>query len=317
MNIVFSNTLKLRWSILLRKAFKNSSKVLIRLIPIKILRHNLINSLPTFVTQRNKKIQATERRSIFLVTNNTSNLGDLYCTPALYFNLSPLQEIYDIVNVFNANDKVLSEDKLIVGGGDHGWLLTNLDMQKRIKGGSNIAWGIGAASQHRISDYLLNKFDLIGVRNLSHPQIDNKKIFYVPCCSCFMNELMVDYPIKHKIVFYLHNWTETPLLKEIKSEYPYMDNYGEIGKAIEFLGSAEIVVSNSYHGIYWATLMNKKVIGIHSGPKFEGYKFEPAFATFENWKDKLDECRSYPDAMNDCRKINLDFYQKVIKIVSP
>lgn len=117
MNTTFSNTRKARCLINIRKSQRLLLNFLIKLTPLKKLRNKLREKLPNLISQRNKKIIAPQSKILFLVTCNTSNLGDLYCCPALYFNLSPIQEIYDIINIFNSNDRILMKNNIIIGGG--------------------------------------------------------------------------------------------------------------------------------------------------------------------------------------------------------
>ena len=43
-------------------------------------------------------------------------------------------------------------------------------------------------------------------------------------------------------------------------------------KTIEFIGSGDVVVTNSYHGAYWATLLGKVVVAFPWASKFYGLK---------------------------------------------
>ncbi len=306
------NNLIIKLYIQFRKTVVAFLKLMINLIPVKSKRRYYRECLPVFYKQLNIKKNSVQKESNFLMTTNTSNIGDLYCCPADYFHLSFKQNKYDIVNTFNCDLPVLNKDNLIFGGGIHPWLFSNEKFYRQIKGKNNIAWGIGVYNNALMSDDFMNKFSLIGVREFNHPQIDNKKVFYIPCSSCMLNEFDLNYEVQHEIVFYLHKMLD----KNISQNYPCLDNYAnDIYEVFKFLASGEVVVSNSYHGVYWATLLGKKVICIPPNDKFFGYKYPPVYANVDNWQDKICEAKSYPEALNDCRKINLDFYQKVKNVI--
>ncbi len=87
---------------------------------------------------------------------------------------------------------------------------------------------------------------------------------------------------------------------------------------IQFLASAEIVVTNTYHGAYWATLLNRKVIVIAPfSNKFMGFKYEPVIVRgLKDVKDAVHDARRYPEALSDSRELNVAFYQRVKAHVS-
>lgn len=95
-------------------------------------------------------------------------------------------------------------------------------------------------------------------------------------------------------------------------------------KAIKFLSEAEYIITNSFHGAYWATLLNRKVIvlpfskdgNIKFSDKFLTLKYKPvyidSFEGIENFlEEKLKEAKNYKDALKDARTRNIEFYKKV------
>jgi exopolysaccharide biosynthesis predicted pyruvyltransferase EpsI len=92
-----------------------------------------------------------------------------------------------------------------------------------------------------------------------------------------------------------------------------MDNRERsFSRVIEFLASGEVIVTSSYHGAYWGTLLNRRIILINAfSSKFHGFKHQPPLASEGSWKSKLAEARNYPEALAECRGANLRFSEKV------
>ena len=67
--------------------------------------------------------------------------------------------------------------------------------------------------------------------------------------------------------------------------------------------------------VYWATLMGKKVILFSSfSNKFDSFKYHPVRYSGDLEKD-IAQAHTYPQALEECRKLNLAFFKKVKKIV--
>ena len=48
-------------------------------------------------------------------------------------------------------------------------------------------------------------------------------------------------------------------------------------RVLEFLGSSEVVVTSAYHGLYWATLLGRKVVVANMfSSKFAAFPYPPA-----------------------------------------
>ncbi len=150
-----------------------------------------------------------------------------------------------------------------------------------------IAWGIGhnfhnGETKIDYKNYLSN-FRLIGVRDFGFHQ-------HVPCASCMSNVFDKKYEITNETVIYEHH--EHP----INMDFPKMTNLGiNLEEKIKFLGSAETIITSSYHGAYWGMLLNRKVkVEIPFSSKFYGFK-----------NNNLEECR----------KLNIKFYGDVISLL--
>lgn len=182
--------------------------------------------------------------------------------------------------------------------------------------GPRILWGVGHNSRERdIDSYnvsypeYIRKFHLVGIRDF------DSDYRWVPCASCMHYAFDKEYQIKNKIVWFEHK------KKLIEGKWfdllpaPRMVNTGQnFEQIIEFLGSAETVVTNSYHGVYWATLLNRKVVCVPWGSKFHMFKHPPVMANERNWVDVLESAISYPEALEECRNANKEFFSDVLEL---
>lgn len=184
--------------------------------------------------------------------------------------------------------------------------------------GPRILWGAGLNSKDASVDSYeseyptyLNRFHLVGVRDW------DTDYRWVPCASCMHPAFDKEYEIKNEFVWFEHKkrlidnkWFD------IKPA-PRMLNTGQnIEQIIEFLGSAETVVTNSYHGVYWATLLKRKVICLPWGSKFNMFKHPPVMANEKNWTEKLGSGDIYDDALSECRQANMEFSYDVMNLIN-
>jgi exopolysaccharide biosynthesis predicted pyruvyltransferase EpsI len=121
------------------------------------------------------------------------------------------------------------------------------------------------------------------------------------------------FDIKNKVVIYEH---KNFALKGIDDSLPRIKNGSPFEDIISFLGSAELVVTNSYHGAYWATLLNRKVVVLQPfSSKFFGFRHPLMIANnFDDIKE-ITDIPTYPRALAESRDANLKFLEKVQKMI--
>ena len=73
--------------------------------------------------------------------------------------------------------------------------------------------------------------------------------------------------------------------------------------------SGETVITNSFHGTYWALLLKRKVVCIPFSSKFYGFRYPPAYCTDGDWRKAARQASVRPDALEDARHHNLKFYK--------
>jgi len=180
----------------------------------------------------------------------TANVGDLSCSPIQYFDYCPV-EFFDIKRTMV--EAPPPADVYIVGGGG-----SPRTMRYPLPG-VQIAWGLGMT--HRREQ--LKDFALIGTRDREVPGTD-----WVPCVSCMSPLFDEEYPITGAAVPY----------------YCGIHNIGTLDEALRQIGSGETVVTDSYHGAYWAMLLGRKII-LRPGKRTDHAKF------YQIEDATLDECR--------------------------
>lgn len=240
---------------------------------------------------------------------NQSNCGDMASSPVNYFDFNCHVQKICIEDLCLGKDKTLDCPVIFGGGG----LLYGpwIDWIKNFCLKSNqkiVFWGCGLNLHNQGMNSIYPKFikdiGLVGVRDF------NQKLRWVPCASCMSSLFDKQYQSKHEIVVYEHH--ERPLSLQIKA--PKKSNRTTFEDAINFIASGEHVITNSYHGVYWATLLNKKIIAIpiENSSRFHFFKHQPLI---KNSTDIIDFslAKSYGHALEDCRDANRSFYSDVLK----
>lgn len=258
------------------------------------------------------------------------NVGDLWSVPARFFSLNARTE-RDLIS-----DQPLPNlpGMVIVGGGglgrkgfdDYLRKLARPDRKYRL-----IAWGVGADSLTVKGGMLpgpqdmasllsyFDGFDAIGTRIHSADGYGGDARFsWVPCASCMsplFDELRSIAP-REGIGVYEH--LREPVMPHLAKgnriwnkffpAYPVDSNRGsDLRAKLAFLARFETIVTNSYHGVYWATLLNRKVVCLPFKNGLFSFRHSPAYFGADGLRAALDRARSFPDALSECRDANTRF----------
>jgi hypothetical protein len=158
----------------------------------------------------------------------------------------------------------------------------------------------------------LANYKLVGVRDYSE---DGTRFTWTPCASCMHPALTKKYSIKNDIIFFEH---KKQLIKptEFGNEaIPRFINSGNnVDQTIELLGSANTILTNSYHGVYWGTLLGKRVIIVGGAwsSKFHFFKHKvPIVGKKDDWRDFLQHNKIYPNALEECREVTKQWWQRI------
>lgn len=236
--------------------------------------------------------------------NQTKNVGDKVCAPYLYFD-------FPKADVFDLRTSVQHRDVLIYGGGA---LRNELGMQHELFPNSlKIAWGIGDTVHGATSPRpIAEGFDLYGSRDWNHAGA-----FYVPCASCMSRYFDQQHRIGHEAVLYVNADPGISQRYPISiDDLPTMANESDFETVIRFLASGEYVVTNSYHGAYWATPLGRRVIICRPySSKFDSYRFQPPFIESDDWQSAKPFAKIFPNALSASRAANGEFYRLVTSLI--
>lgn len=238
---------------------------------------------------------------------NAENIGDRLCGPAQYI------EAVQSTN-FPLSDGMISASNYIIGGGQ---IFSQLEgvahqIEHVAPRAKKIVWGVGLPIKGRKNQAVRKVgalFDLFGTRNYEW----RDEIDFTPCASCLsvlFDELP---PPSHDVVVYIHR--KKPAPTNVPDSIPVMRNdVLDPRRVLNFISSGETVVTSSYHGVYWAQLLGKRVVCIPYNEKFESFQYEPTMATPESWLDSISDARKTPPLLDEYRAINLAFMQRARNI---
>jgi hypothetical protein len=240
------------------------------------------------------------------------NIGDIMSAPRNYFGFLR-QAAHVEIRDYLQKDPDISNKVAVIGGGGIFVFREEMARVAASRGSTLICWGVGhnthgADRIDRID--LLERFALVGLRDYGYTFGHE----WVPCVSCMTPIFDRPFAIEHDVVIYEHHefgfGDADPSIPRLSNDCMDFD------KVIAFLGSAETVVTTSYHGAYWATLLGRKaVVADPFSSKFQGYKHRPAFCTSADWREALPRARAYPEALAECREANVAFADKVAEVV--
>jgi hypothetical protein len=210
-----------------------------------------------------------------------TNIAEHFTQPIDYFEFHDEVKkvpLYSDVSTYLDQDLTL----VIVGGGGiaggRGWQQIQHVVKSLPTATPVVIWGMGINEHGRLDrhyndalHYLEQRPNvLIGLRDCFYKT-------YVACASCLRPEFDSRFRVEHEIVFYAHHE-----FSDLVLPCPTMSNRVEgnpldyFQRVIAFLGSADIVVTNTYHGAYWATLLNRNVVVVAPfSNKFMGLRYEP------------------------------------------
>jgi len=244
-----------------------------------------------------------------------NNIGDYWCNPSRYFSFNELTSGELLCNKFPIENQAI-----VIGGGGlihkrfskHIQIL--LDKNPKV----SALWGIGhnfgkkhVTKQGNDVYYpnWIDRISLVGIRDYIPHHYDT----YLPCVSCMHSAFDNAYETKHDVVFFTHAF---------KSKYQYTpgdiwmkNDEKDFDKVIEFLGSANTVVTDSYHGAYWAQLLGKDVRVLSWSVKFNHMKYTPSFLSrISEWKNS-NPAPITDEFLEESRELNNKFYQKFLNLL--
>ncbi|AUS03986.1 polysaccharide pyruvyl transferase family protein [Pseudotamlana carrageenivorans] len=301
------------------------------------IKNFIIRNLTSISRAKNKRqtlktiIKAETRHENWINIHriDPNNIGDYYCAPHLYFDELKGKSL-DIFDYKSNHPEIrenfvqsVSNNALIIGGGG---LLNRNSFSMQLKtfeklaksGKKTVLWGVGHNSNNK-SNFGKNifynidtaAFGVVGVRDY------NRIESYVPCVSCLHPIFDKKYTNTQEVGLIFHKKTlkDKSLVKQL-SHYPYTSNTKDLESLVSFIGKSETVVTDSYHAMYWAMLLEKKVIAIPNSTKFFDFKYQPGFSTFSDFESQLKKTQVYTGVLEECRTLNLNFSERVFNYLN-
>lgn len=247
----------------------------------------------------------------FIHRIDEENRGDILCCPIRYFpNLFKIPFIkHDIYNIdFNQINK---DDIVILGGGGLFDCLPEwnnainhlLDINH-----NTISWSCGFNNYHNcdLTDINFSKFKILTVRDYLNPN----GLPFLPCVSCMLPDLQEVFVPSRKVGVLEHKDNNIP-----DFDYPRINNKATMREIFSFIGSSEVIITNTYHGCYWATLMGKKVVLYNKfSTKFNYLRYSPVQYSGDIEYD-IDRANRYFNALSETRYETIFFANKLQKFI--
>lgn len=200
-------------------------------------------------------------RILGLHIRESRNAGDRWSSPLDYLTFHGCEVVKGDMRA----PPDVRPDVVVYGGGS---IVTSPDF-RRWPGALMIAWGVGHHERVRPWDDLMRAAHATAseICDLYFPRDGVGSFEQVPCASC-LHPVFDDCPDPvHAVVRYS---AARRITVDDPSDAPHMTNEdGDIERAVRFLASGETVVTSSYHGAYWASLLGRKVKIVPWGSKFE------------------------------------------------
>jgi len=242
---------------------------------------------------------------IFKHHRATSNIGDAVCSPFDYY--SEFSQQGTAVDLSRPTPPCTA---VVYGGGKiMGGLAKTLgvnDFAARYR----IAWGVSTVQKFPVSLRYWRAFramDLVGTRDWG-----DRRFTFAPCVTCISPVFDAPVEARHETVLYLHHWRSKGLNLPRPAGIPVLENNNsDFSATVRHLASGEVVVTNSYHGTYWALLLGKKVLCLPFSNKFENYRIAPGYGTPENWPSELSRAQGSNEMLGLCREATAIFRERV------
>jgi hypothetical protein len=169
-----------------------------------------------------------------------------------------------------------------------------------------VCWSIGRNSYCKTNiDELLKDIGMVGMRSVED------KYRFVPCPSCMSLNFDKKYVVEHEVIVYEHYENPIPFGRGL----PRKKNAGNLASTIQFIASGDTVITNTYHGLYWATLLGKKVIltCLDGSDRFSNFPFAPICWDGDelSFGALVNRAKRYDESLEVCREANIAFAKDV------
>jgi hypothetical protein len=267
-----------------------------------------------------------------------ANQGDWISSPYLYFK--SFFENYTCImhSVWSILWHEIERDDFVIYGG--GGLLDNSnalnDILNRLMEECDnvIIWGAG--SHKYTEEFIASCIDgttevelakipinyekalLLGIRDFNHPS----KLPFLPCVSCLhpaFDKLFLNaHRVKRKVGAIKHGLDKNFEVRNFP--YSMSSNASPIGGIVQYIMESSVMLSSTYHGVYWSILLGRPVLAPASRRGIEKYLYLPRqIGFFEDDHDYDEEnilrlcggLAEYPPFLEEARALNWSFFKQV------
>jgi len=262
------------------------------------------------------------KQIIFTNVNYNGNAGDFWSTPLKYYKFDnyPIKHVHfmdiwaALQNETGHKENLIKDSLVVIGGG--GLITTEGNFLQQtteflVNNNKVIFWGVGSNTFEKPSYDILYHPNVIlsGIRDIVY----DLNIEYLPCVSCKHSLFDKDYDVKNSIGVIEHPRHPIELDGVEK-----INNQSDIETIINFLATKTKVISSTFHGVYWSQLLNKEVAYFQTtdttNSKIINMKNRIPICNKLNYLEKIENMSSTKGMLNESRKLNDNFYNRVIKI---
>lgn len=249
------------------------------------------------------------------------NVGDWWSPPVRYIDFKNK----DTLDILEFKEIPNETGVHIVGGGslgrpffaEHRERLTRADRRYAL-----IAWGVGADVREAPESVLtpeanedllgagFDDFDVRGTRVFGSP----KNTAWVPCASCLhpLFDIYRKRAPEKRVGVYFHKRVSLNI-PGISQNDRCANNGNDIEEKLQFLSSYEFIITNTYHGVYWSTLLNRKTICVPFKSGLFSFRHKPHYITHSLSTMDFSAAPSYQHALEECRDANIDFFNHLTR----
>jgi hypothetical protein len=264
---------------------------------------------------------------------STMNLGDRLSSPCQYFDRLSGTAIFDLFDWHPArqpdgavreefNSRIMDSHIIIGGGGlfNSETFEPAIDYVTHLSRRHVVVWGAGhngywLKKYTDIKQVCLidrNKYSLVGVRDRLQP------FLFCPCASAMHRALDQRHDIIRPAGIYSKSERTADFADVLHKDpsIPLMTNDSQdFEEVVKFLSECATVVTNSYHGAYWAALLGRRAVVCNpDSSKFFDMPYPAPIGHALEWKRLETHGTVYPEALNEAREANARFFQLVCEI---
>jgi hypothetical protein len=249
-----------------------------------------------------------------------------------------------------------ADDVVMVGGGG---LLSCMDeWDRRLLALTHrstlvVGWGVGLNMHGGMTSPvpmdILRSFRLVGLRDRDMVEYVNQQVEnsghaaphnrhaatppsiarWVPCASCMHPGFDPErrYPIERTVGVYEHRDHPVMVGRALPAADRMNNTEVDLWTVLRFIAGSEVLVTSTYHGLYWGTLLRRKVVlaNVFSS-KFTTFPYTPVMLDDQGGQpnkgagDALDRAAAravvYPHALAECREANTRFFEEVTALLA-